>query len=117
MGLFETAFKKIGDGLEDLTSLDVVTFQGSVLLEGGDIPATFDNVMNAAKGSATVKVKVLASTQCKIDGDILAFYDKDITPQQAEAHADLVALGKQSRQVAVDFVKNVDGDKLDINAD
>lgn len=116
MGKFQEAMQKLAEGIKDLSTLDVITFQGSVTLEGTDqVPVKFADVMsNAMKGNAAVKVKVLASTQTHIDGDIVAFYDAEITEAQRLAHADLVLAGAESRRATIDFVKSVVGDLKDI---
>lgn len=112
MGKFKEAMQELAAGIEDLSKLDVVTFQGSVTLEGdATAPMKFSDVMSKAiEGTAGVNVKVLASTQTSIDGDIVAFYDKDITEAQRLAHADLVISGAESRKATIDFVKSVIGD-------
>ncbi len=111
MGKFKDAMSAMADGIKDLSSLDVITFEGSVTLEGNDdTPVKFADVMSRAQGNAAVKVKVLASTQTHIDGDIVAFYDTDITEEQRLAHADLVQAGAESRKATIDFVKSVVGD-------
>ena len=115
MGKFKEAMSKMAEGIQDLSRLDVITFQGSVTLEGADEePAKFEEVMAKAKGNAAVKVKVLASTQTHVDGDIVAFYDTDITEEQRLAHADLVQAGAESRQASIDFVKSIVGDIADL---
>ncbi len=110
MGLFKDALTKMGEGIKDLSSLDVVTFEGSVQLEASDKVTTFDQVMSKATGNTDVKVKVLASTQTKIDGDIVAFYDKDITQEQMDAHAELIEAAEASRTGTIDFIKSIVGD-------
>ncbi|MEM6999563.1 MAG: hypothetical protein AAF529_02170 [Pseudomonadota bacterium] len=108
MGKFKDAMTKMAEGIKDLSTLDVITFQGSVTLESADGEISkFENVMEKAKGNPTVKVKVLASTRTHIDGDIVAFYDTDITNEQKQAHAELVKAGAESRKATIDFVKSI----------
>jgi hypothetical protein len=115
MGKFKEAMSTMAEGIQDLSTLDVITFQGSVILEGADQePAKFAEVMAKAKGNTSAKVKVLASTQTHIDGDIVAFYDTDITEEQRLAHADLVHAGAESRKATIDFVKSIVGDIADL---
>jgi hypothetical protein len=111
MGAFKDALKKIGDAVQDATSLDVVMYQGSIeadLIANG-MPDNFQKVLELAAGSTQVKVKLLASTQVKLDGDILAYYDTGITADQAKAHAELVSLGQKTREATIDFVHRVVG--------
>lgn len=110
MGLFKQAFKKMAEGISDLSSLEVVTFEGSVQLEGSDSIESFDDVMKKAKLNSEIKVKVLASTRLNIDGDIVAFYDQDINDEQKEAHAELVDIGVENRAATIEMVKSIVGD-------
>jgi flagellar capping protein FliD len=111
MSTFKKAMSNLADAVQDLSKLDVITFQGSVTLENdANHPVSFSEVMTQAKGNATVKVKVLASTQTCIDGDIVAFYDTNITEAERMAHADLVQAGAESRKATIDFVKSIVGD-------
>jgi len=109
MGKFTTAFSNIADTIGDLSSLDVVTFSGSVTLEKSDapaaIPTSFDTVIKGALANA--EVKILASTQMKIDGDIVTYYDENIDDTQIKAHIEAVQAGKESRQATINFVKEV----------
>ena len=116
MGKFKEAIAKMAEGIDDLSKLDVVTFQGSVTLKGSEqTPLKFSEVMSrAVSGDNAVEVKVLASTQTSIDGDIVAFYDKDITEAQRLAHGDLVLAGAESRKATIDFVTSVVGEIADL---
>ena len=111
MGVFKETFQKIGSALADTSSLDVVTFRGSVatIASGAELPENFQQVIALASQNTQVKVKLLASTQTKIDGDILAYFDEDITESEMAAHAKLLELGQQNRAAAMDFVRRVVG--------
>ena len=111
MGVFKETFQKIGSALADASSLDVVTFRGSVetIASGAELPENFQQVIALASQNTQVKVKLLASTQTKIDGDILAYFDEDITESEMAAHAKLLELGQQNRAAAMDFVRRVVG--------
>ncbi|WP_445425592.1 hypothetical protein [Alishewanella sp. HL-SH06] len=115
MSTFKQAMSNLANAVQDLSKLDVITFEGSVTLEGSDPELVrFSDVMAKAKDNTTVKVKVLASTQTSIDGDIVAFYDTNITDAQRLAHADLVQAGAESRKATIDFVKSIVGDIADL---
>lgn len=111
MGVFKVAFKSIGDAVKDAASLDVVTFKGSIEADMNhtNMPDTFEKVLKLAEGNTQVKVKLLASTQVKLDGDILAYFDTGITPDEAKAHAELVSIGQKTREATVEFVHRVVG--------
>lgn len=115
MGKFREAMSAMAGKIEDLSTLDVITFEGSVTLTASDDqPVKFAQVMDKAKGNTDVNVKVLASTQTHIDGDIVAFYDTEITEEQRLAHADLVQAGAESRKSTIDFVRSVLGSIADL---
>lgn len=116
MGKFQQAMLKLAEGIDDLSKLDVVTYEGSVVLTGDTTaPMKFSDVMSKALASdAEVKAKVLASTQTSIDGDVVVFYDKDITDAQRLAHEELVKAGSESRKATIEFVKSVIGDIADL---
>ncbi len=111
MGLFQTAFKKIGEGLADASSLDVVTFKGSIVAElnASNMPDSFQAVLDLAAKNTDIKVRLLASTQSKLDGDVLVYFDNAITPDEASAHNELVALAQKNREALLDFLHRVVG--------
>lgn len=108
MATFEDAYNTIRDGIKDLSSLDVVTFKGSVRakLTGDAMPEDFQAVLKLA-GQAGADVTLLASTQTKIDGDVLAYFDAAITPEETRAHAELIAIGEKNREATIEFVRRV----------
>ncbi len=116
MGLFQDAFKKIGEAVTDAGSLDVVTYKGRIVadLNGTTMPDTFQKVLDLAASNTSFKVQLLASTQCKLDGDVLAYVDKDITAEEARAHNDLVALAQKHREAVIDFVHRVVASAVDV---
>lgn len=112
MGKFNEAMQTLANGIKDLSTLEVVTFQGAITLTSADSESLykFDEVMARARANPEIKAKVLASTRSSIDGDIVAFYDTDITEEQRLAHAELVEMGSESRKATIEFVKSVVGD-------
>lgn len=111
MGVFQSAFKAIGEQIGDLTSLDIVTFKGSIEadMSATNMPDTFEKVLNLAKGNADMKIKLLASTQVKLDGDILVYFDNAITLDEAKAHAELLSVAQKTREATVNFVASIVG--------
>ncbi len=109
MGLFSDALAKIGEGLADASSLDVVTYKGTLKSEGlAKKLENFDDVFKQIDTKADFKL--LASTQCKIDGDISAFLDNDITSAELDRHIELVKAGQDTRKASIDFLKDIVGD-------
>lgn len=113
MGTFTEAFNKIGGAIKDVSTLDVVTFKGSIKakLTGDTMPEDFKAVLNLA-GASDVDLKLVASTQMMIDGDILDYSDNDISDVERSAHNELVTLGQANREATMEFVRRVILDKL-----
>ncbi|GAA5173200.1 hypothetical protein GCM10025771_00160 [Niveibacterium umoris] len=85
MPSFKEAFEKIADGLEDLSSLEVVTYRGTIKIEATDVTAlSFDKILQNAKAQAGFRV--VASTKSRLDGDTRAFYDDNATASDIAAH-------------------------------
>jgi hypothetical protein len=108
MSVFQTAFDKIATEIGDLTSLDVVTFKGSInsTLTGDNMPKDFESVLKLA-GQNNATVTLLASTQTKLDGDILAYFDSAIKPEELAMHNELVKLGQENRKSTIELFRNI----------
>lgn len=114
MSLFKDAFTKIGQAVDDMSSLDVITFKGSVEIKSStDLKDfDFDDVLTAAKASQTVDIKLLASTRVKMDGDVTVFYDNAITDSERSSHEQLVTEAAQNRKETVSMIKDILGDAV-----
>ena len=110
MSLFEKALKNIAAAVADVSSLDVTTFKGTVEIKANTKLDSFDQVLTAAKANQSVKMKVLASTKVKIDGDIEVFYDTDIDASEKAAHTQLVVEAAENRRETVEMIKDIVGD-------
>jgi hypothetical protein len=105
MSTFQEAFEKIKEGIQDMSSLEVVTYKGKITIEsGGEVPENFGDIIKKAKAEANFKI--LACTHSALDGDMKVFYDNEITTTQIEAHHKLVESARQSRQAVVDLFKD-----------
>lgn len=105
MSTFQEAFEKIKEGIQDMSSLEVVTYKGKITIASdGAVPENFDDIIEKAKGEANFKI--LACTHSALDGDMKVFYDNEITTTQIEAHHKLVESARQSRQAVVDLFKD-----------
>lgn len=114
MGAFRDRFAAMAEGINDLARLDVVTISGTVTLEAADKVTEFDQVMAKATGNTEVKARVLASTKVMLDGDITVFYDKNITTEQTQAHAELVEIGMENRKATITMIKDILGEVADL---
>lgn len=99
MGSFQTAFDKIGDALEDLATLDVISYKGTIELTATGPAPDFDALLAKARGSA--QFKLVACTQAKLDGDVTVFYDKDATEADLAAHNQLVSSATEKRAAII----------------
>ncbi|MCP4622902.1 MAG: hypothetical protein GY850_05160 [bacterium] len=104
---FKNVLSNIAEGIKDLSSLEVVTYKGTISIGGGAdgvVPDKFDNIIKNAKAQPDFKIS--ACTYVALDGDTQVFYDQEITPAEMEAHHDLVDIARQNRQAVVDLFKD-----------
>ncbi len=105
MSTFKDAFDKVAEAIKDLSSLEVVTYKGTINIQGStDVPDNFEAIISNAKAQADFKIA--ACTYCALDGDMRVFYDKDIGEKDMEAHQKLVETARQNRQAVVDLFKD-----------
>jgi hypothetical protein len=105
MASFKDAFEKIADGLEDLSSLEVVTYKGTINLTAGDASAlSFDQILANAKAQAGFRI--IASTKSQLDGDTRVFYDENATPAEIAAHNQLVDSATAKRAAVVQIFES-----------
>ncbi len=107
MSVFRKVFEDMGNAISDLSTLEVTMFEGSVDINAESKLDNIAEVLEAAKGNADVKCKLVASTKSFIDGDIVAFYDHEIDEVQRNAHAELVDMATESRQATIDMIKDI----------
>ncbi|PSV49997.1 hypothetical protein [Photobacterium indicum] len=112
MGQFRMALDKMAEGIKDLSSLDVVTYEGRVTLQSGESldNVNFETVLQKAKDNPDIDLKIVASTHVEIDGDITTFYDEDISDEQKQAHIELIDIGAENRNATVEMIMGVIGD-------
>ena len=104
---FKNVLSNIAKGIEDLSSLEVITYKGTIAIEGaagGVVPDKFEKIIENAKAQATFKIA--ACTHVELDGDTKVFYDQGITQVEMDAHHDLVDIARQNRQAIVELFKD-----------
>jgi hypothetical protein len=89
MTTFKDVFDKIAEGLQDLRSLEVLTYRGTIRVEAtGAMPGTFAETLANARTQADLRI--VASTLSSIDGDTKVFYGSDATEAEIAAHNQIV---------------------------
>ena len=105
MATFEEAFHKIAEGIADMSSLEVVTYKGTISIQNtGAVPKSFTEIIDNAQSNANLEIT--ACTYVELDGDMMVFYDKDATAADKDAHHKLVETASQNRQAVVDLFKD-----------
>lgn len=105
MASFKDAFDKIAEGLEDLSSLEVVTYKGVIKLDANDVGAmSFDDILKNAKAQAGFRI--LACSKSQLDGDLRTFYDENVTPAEISAHNQLVDSAAAKRAAVVQMFES-----------
>ena len=104
---FKNVLSNIAEGIKDLSSLEVVTYKGTISIGSGAdgaVPDKFDNIIKSAKAQPDFKIS--ACTYVALDGDTKVFYDQEITAVEMNAHHELVNIARQNRQAVVDLFKD-----------
>ena len=104
MGKFTEALDKIADGIKDMSSLEVVNYKGTIVVQADNVPGDFNSILDNAKNQGDFKIN--ACTYVELDGDMKVFYDKDITQTEMEAHQEMVDIARDNRQAVVDLFKD-----------
>ncbi len=101
MSSFTDVLKKIAEGIEDISSLEVTTFKGKIDIASQGMPADFDAIL--ANAQATAGFQIAASTKCALDGDIRVFYDAGLEREDMDDHRALVETAEQNRQAVINL--------------
>ena len=105
MSKFSEALNSIANGIKDMTSLEVVTYKGTIKIAADEaVPTEFDKIIGKAKGTADFQIT--ACTYVELDGDMKIFYDNDITSAERDSHNSLVDVARKNRQAVVDLFKD-----------
>jgi len=87
--LFVRAAKSIEARLSDLTSVEVVSFKGTITLRSqpdgvkalGDL--NLDNISNLVPSK---EMRVIGYTKCFIDGDAMSYFDSNASATDVDQH-------------------------------
>lgn len=101
------AFKELGEGIADLSTLTVQTFSGklssTVVQDDGSV-LDWENLMKEAKSSGTVNLE--AFTEIKLDGDTTNFVASGIDPVVSAAHQAAFKAAQDYRQGVINLFKS-----------
>lgn len=104
-------FVKLKDGIADLAELNVQTFTGDVtsVISQSQSGSVIDwpKLLKDAKTSG--KIKLMASSIIKFDGDSDVFFADDISPDMQKAHLTAVEGGQKVREGLVAMFKGLLG--------
>ena len=102
-------FKKLGEGIADLSELNVQTFCGD--LTSVIDKSTSANVIDWPKllkdAKTTGKVKLVASAKIKFDGDSDSYFADDISPDMLDAHLVAIEAGQKVREGLLSMFKEI----------
>lgn len=102
------AFKKLEEGLKDLSQLEVRTFTGDISAQIKGYSGTLDvgKIVDAEVKKGTVTLKLY--TRLDADGDSDHFFDiGPIDPVVVEAHASAFEMGQEIRRSYLELFKDV----------
>lgn len=107
---------KLLEFVQDITTLDVVTYSGELKLTPGDIGDTVtpESILNALKGKIKEDsvLELVASTRIDIDSDVLQFISSNTSPHFAnlvEQHAETVRASQEARRQMAAMIANAVG--------
>ncbi|MCX2980717.1 hypothetical protein EYC98_07475 [Halieaceae bacterium IMCC14734] len=106
------AFKKVGDAIDDLSSLHVQTYTGSVSVDLDSLPDDvngMDRVRDAVKAArAAGTISLVAEAFFQFDGDSYNFLSsEDVSPSALAMHTAAVESGLETRLGLAELVKGV----------
>lgn len=106
-----SVFKKLGDGIADLSELNVQIFSGDVssVLDDAEGSSVIDwtELLKQAKSSGTVRL--MASARIKFDGDSDTFFADNISQDMLNAHMTAVQAGQKVREGLLEMFRDVLG--------
>lgn len=103
-----SVFKKLEEGIVDLSELSVQTFTGTLKSVVNDTTTTkgvvdWEKLMAEAKSSGDVIL--VASTKIELDGDASTYYESDAPTNLIKAHNETVTAAQTYRQGLLSLFK------------
>ena len=112
-GNIQTAFDGVGDTIQDIVSVDVVTLTGTIdiksCFEGEHIQLKkiYETIEKNAKGESDIEV--VAFTHVDLDADSLNFVKKNLSLAETalvEAHNEAVITAQETRAGIIEMAKS-----------
>jgi hypothetical protein len=104
-------FKKLGDGIADLSELQVQTLTGelSTAIQSDNAKRVLDwqKLIKAAKTKTQGSVRLVAATNLKIDGDTDLFIAESAPDRLLRAHSDAVEAAGEVRASLIAMFKDL----------
>ena len=104
-----SVFKKLAEGVADLSELNVNTFTGDIsgVVDQDTEGSVLDWGKLLAAAKASGNVKLVAAIKVKFDGDSDSYYANDISKDMLDAHIAAVEAGQKIREGLVEMFKDV----------
>lgn len=106
-------FKKLGQGIADLSELQVQTMTGTITTEfqsdNAESVLDWQKLIQGAKTDSEGKITLIAATNVKFDGDTDLFISDSATPALLQAHADAVEGARKVREGLVEAFSDLLG--------
>jgi len=104
----ETAFKKLGNALEDLSSLEVRTYTGDIktFLSEDETAENFKKLVSDNVAAGTLELKLY--TRLDADGDSDHFFASgNIDETMLKSHVEAFKMGQDIRRAYIELFKDV----------
>jgi hypothetical protein len=106
-----SVFKKLKEGIADLSELNVQTFTGNInsVIDQTQSESIIDWTKLLENARTSGEVKLMASSKIKFDGDSDTFFADEISSEILEAHMAAIEGGRKVREGLVAMFKGALG--------
>lgn len=113
---FQKLLTKIGDAVEDMTSLEVTTFTGDFTFRTSQVVQSdvdkfrINKVLKGMAVQNQTDIKLVAYSHIQIDADVSTIVKSDLSQSDAELlklHHQMMESSKESRRAVIEMVTNL----------
>ena len=113
---FKNFMTKLGDALDDLTSLEVTTFTGNFSIEATTLISDkqnkfkIKNILNQLTTNNNTNLKLVAYTRIEMDADVSTIVKSDLSESDTELlklHNEMLQSSREARKAAIKMVTNL----------